>query len=71
MVSHYTPRSWPQDIMEHLQQLKWYGMQKEAHQKLLLVAKYIDNPEKLKQFEDEWIYGTDNSYAPWNNWYFD
>lgn len=71
MVSYYQPRSWPQDIMEYLQHLRWYGMHKEANTKLLLVAKYIDDPEKLKKFEDEWLYGTDHSHSPWNNWWFD
>lgn len=71
MVSYYQPRSWPQDIMEHLQQLRWYGQAKEANVKLLLVAKYIDNPEKLKKFEEEWLYGTDHTNSPWKNWWFD
>ena len=57
--------------MEYLQHLRWYGMHKEANTKLLLVAKYIDDPEKLKKFEDEWLYGTDHSHSPWNNWWFD
>lgn len=71
MVSYYQPRSWPQDIMEHLQQLRWYGQVKEANVKLQLVAKYIDDPEKLKKFEDKWLYGTDHTNSPWNNWWFD
>ena len=57
--------------MDHLQQLRWYGQEKEARIKLMLVAKYIDNPDKLKKFEDEWLYGIDHTNPPWNNWFFD
>lgn len=71
MVSYYQPRSWPSDIMEHVLHLKWYGMEKEARTKLLLIARYIDDPVKLQQFEDQWIYGTDHSQSPWKNWWFD
>ena len=73
MVLYYQSRSWPQDIMEHIQHLKYYGMEKEARTKLLLVARYVDDPEKLKQFEEQWLYGTDYSYSrsPWNEWGFD
>lgn len=71
MVSYYQPRACPQDLMEYLQHLRYYGMVKEANTKLLLVAKYIDDPDKLQQFEDQWLYGTTNSNSPWNNWFFD
>ena len=71
MVSYYRPRHWPQDIMEHILDLRYYGRGEEARTKLLLVAKHVDDPDKLKQFEDEWLYGTDHTRSPWHNWWFD
>lgn len=75
MVSYSSGRShWPNDIMEYLHQLRFYGHSKEANTKLLLVAKYIDEPETIKKLEDKWLYGTDHSRydynSPWNNWGF-
>jgi hypothetical protein len=46
----------PTDIMEHIAELKFYYMDDEAKSKLELIAKYIDDPQMLKDLEEEWLY---------------
>lgn len=52
----------PADIMEYLDELKWYGQLEQAKFKLSLIAKYIDKPEVIRQLEDRWMYSNDKYY---------
>jgi hypothetical protein len=55
----------PVDIMEHVSELRFYGYEQDAKEKLLLIAEHIDNPAKLKQFEEVWLYGN-KKYWPFS-----
>ena len=45
----------PADIMELLAEDRWYNKEGSAI-RLNLVARYIDDPVKLKEFEERWLY---------------
>lgn len=51
-----TQYRWPQDILEYINELRYFQQHKEAWDTLKLVAKYIDQPEKLKKLEDICLY---------------
>lgn len=51
----------PTDAMEHIQELLHYWQKEEAAEKLLLIAKHIDDPMKIRELEEEWLYGQSKS----------
>lgn len=52
----------PADIMEYLEELKYYGQIEQAKFKLALVAKYIDQPQTIRTLEDRWMFSNDRYY---------
>ena len=52
----------PSDVMEYLNELRWYGLTEQAKFKLSLVAKYIDRPEMIGTLEDRWVFSNDRYY---------
>jgi hypothetical protein len=54
VVQTYTYR-YPSNLFEHIQELKWYGQEDKARNRLYLIAKYIDNKYALNDFEKRWL----------------
>lgn len=52
----------PSDIMEHLDELKWYGNTELAKFRLSLIAKHIDDPMKIRVLEDQWVFSNARHY---------
>jgi hypothetical protein len=42
------------DLMEYLKELRLWGYKNEAEEKLLQVARYIDDPLMLSELFEEW-----------------
>lgn len=65
----------PQDIMEVVAELKWYGLDKQAQEKLNLIAQHIENPDKLAELEEEWLYApkkyNNYNYSSWGGFDFE
>ena len=68
-ASYYDPYtsagSKPTNIMEHLQLLRWYTESRLAEHRLYLIAKHIDDPQWIKDKEEEWL----NEPKYWNGHY--
>lgn len=55
----------PTNVMEHLQYLRWYSERKLAWSRLCLIALHIDDPQWIKDKEEEWL----NERKYWNGHY--
>lgn len=61
----YSSAARPENIMEHLQLLRWYTEGKLAEHRLFLIAKHIDDPQWIADKEEEWLH--EPKY--WNGYY--
>lgn len=55
----------PENIMENLLLLKWYGENKLADTRLTQIAFHLDDPQWIKDKEEEWL----NEPKYWNGHY--